>query len=184
MKKLLLVILIPFFVNASTIESDGNEIISLRYSDTKLAGEDQALFGVEFSHIRGADNVGFTLSADAQNFDKDGDFVENVGKESESFQHYNIMGGLTYGITDEFYVMPKIGFTYSKYKNKFANNQCSVLFGCQDFIDTERKDKYGFSYGIDFMVISNSFAYGIGITDVDYFDNRDVRLNLNLGYKF
>ncbi|EOV6308124.1 outer membrane beta-barrel protein [Vibrio parahaemolyticus] len=184
MKKFLFALLIPFFANASTIEPDGNEIISLRYSDTKFAGENQALFGIGFSHIRGAGNVGFTLSADAQNFDKDGNFVENVGKESESFQHYNIMGGLTYGVIDEFYVMPKIGFTYSKYKNKFADTNCSVLLGCQDFINTDRKDNYGISYGIDFMMISNSLAYGIGVTDVDYFDDRDVKLNLSVGYKF
>ncbi|TOH86575.1 hypothetical protein, partial [Vibrio parahaemolyticus] len=68
MKKVLFALLIPFFANASTIEPDGNEIISLRYSDTKFAGENQALFGIGFSHIRGAGNVGFTLSADAQNF--------------------------------------------------------------------------------------------------------------------
>ncbi len=39
MKKFLFALLIPFFANASTIEPDGNEIISLRYSELNLLGK-------------------------------------------------------------------------------------------------------------------------------------------------
>ncbi|PMS91964.1 hypothetical protein [Vibrio parahaemolyticus] len=184
MKKFLLaLLLLPLAVNAGDIDPDGNEILSLRYSDTSLDGSHEGLWGLSFSHIRGEDNFGFTLSVDFQNFDEKGAYIEGVGREKEEFQHYNVMGGLTYGVTENFYVMPKVGFTYSKYKHYRLDQQCALGL-CQDIIHPSAKDKYRMSYGIDFMLLSHSIAYGVGLTDADYFGEREMRANLSIGYSF
>ncbi|MHA2782610.1 hypothetical protein [Vibrio harveyi] len=188
-KKLLLAatFIAPLFANAASIDKDGNEIVSLRYSEATTAGDTRPIFGMSFSHIRGAGELGFTISADFQNFDEDGNYIDGAGQEKQEFQFYNIMGGLTYGVTDEFYVMPKVGFSYSKIKDFSAEEKCSPITGCTgkpNYINSTLDEDYRISYGIDFMLVHESLAYGVGVTDVSYFGERETMLNLNLGYKF
>ncbi|CAH1521246.1 Whole genome shotgun sequence [Vibrio owensii] len=177
---------LPLIAQAETAP-DGDEIISLRYSEATTSNDTRSIWGVGFSHIRGEGEFGFTLSADFQNFDEDGAYIDGVGREKEEFRFYNIMGGLTYGVTEQFYVMPKVGFTFSKYTNFFADEKCSPLSGCtgeNNFINEDKNEDYRISYGMDFMFLHNSVAYGLGITDFSYFGERETKINLNIGYRF
>ncbi|MFL0883011.1 hypothetical protein ACQ895_01535 [Vibrio parahaemolyticus] len=184
MKKLLLIILIPFFANANTdIPTGDGAVLSLRYSETTKDNDTQPILGASLATLGGKGNFGFALSVDFQHFDVNGEMT-NAGREKKEYTFNNVMVGATYGVTNEFYVIPKIGFTYSEYENHFADKSCIGNIICKDVMNSERQDEYKPSYGVDFMFLHNSIAYGLGINDYDYFGNRETRMNLNIGYKF
>ncbi len=186
MKKTLVAIalLMPLFANAQSTAPDGDEILSLRYSDTSLGGIDDGLWGVSFSNVRGKGNFGFSISADMQKFEENGNYIEDVGQEKKMYEFSNIMLGATYGITDDLYIIPKIGFSYSKldehYEYKFTDSDGNP----DSYLKSRVSDDYSMSYGIDFMFLYKSLAYGIGITDYNYFDTREAKANITVGYKF
>ncbi|HHG3159297.1 TPA: hypothetical protein ACPVXI_004654 [Vibrio parahaemolyticus] len=182
---ILAALIVAPFANAyeTTTPDSTKQIVSLRYSDTSIAGDNHALWGGSFSTVNGMGNFGVTLSADFQSFKENGDYISGVGQEKETYDFYNYMVGATYGVSDNFYVMPKVGLTHSKYKNYHSETVC-VSSACKDVIKDDLDDEYRMSYGIDFMFLYKSIAYGLGVTDYSYFGNRETRANLTIGYKF
>ncbi|MFV0448053.1 MAG: hypothetical protein ACK5MF_06280 [Vibrio sp.] len=180
MKKALILTTLLLSTHAVAANTVDSEVLSLRYSDAN----NHATYGIGFTNIRGAGEYGFTLSADVQNFDVNGEYIENVGQEKEIYEYQSIMGGLSYGVTDQFYVMPKVGFTYTKREDNFKDSLTNEKGEVVDYMGMSSKDEYGFAYGIDFMFLYKSLAYGIGITDYNYLDTRETKANISVGYKF
>ncbi len=90
------------------------------------------------------------------------------------------MFGTAYGLTDDLYVVPKIGGTYNKlyYGNVDSSENAAPK------MNRGIEKRYDVSYGVDFMFSYDSLVMGVGISNYYHFLDRETKANLLLGYRF
>ncbi|AWG84098.1 TPA: hypothetical protein I7264_07215 [Vibrio parahaemolyticus] len=189
MKRILFALLIPFFANAGVSQNDksvdeSNLVVSLRYADTTMMGKNNDLFGFSFATGLKEEGFGYALSFDSQSFDINGRNTD-IGVENTKYDYKNVMFGTTYGVTDNFYLIPKLGLTFNRYKSKYKGVTHIPNTGmAYPAMKYKSEHDYSMSYGLDMMFFSKRVAYGFGITDSDYFGNRETKANISIGYAF
>lgn len=168
-------------------EIDKDAIFSIRYSTTDITYATLPVFGVGFANVKGKGKFGAVTTIDYQTFGADWS-AHYPSKESQDYHMYldgswgvNVMFGAAYGVTDEFYIVPKIGVSYNKlYYANVDNNTDKAA----PIVDRGIRKRYDTSYGIDAMYSYKSLTLGVGVSNYYHFLDRETKANLLLGYRF
>lgn len=140
-------------INAGTLDGDlGDSLTMVGFSGFQAYGQGRIGFsyGLDFS-------VGSMESAQIE--------VDQFAVSS------NI--GMTYGVTDELYLIPSIGTTY--YKLDVTDGRRS-----------ETGSELGYNYGVDMMyLMDNGFSFGVGLKKHEIIEELAyTQFNAKIGYSF
>lgn len=191
MKQMCLLVLlgsISFGVSASSSckqECFEDAVFSMRYSTTDITNATLPTWGVGAAKVQGAGKFGFAATIDYQTFGADWSFhfpdnpLYGTRVYLDGSWGTNFMFGPTYGVSDNFYVVPKIGITYNKLYYGLAE-----IENAKPHIEHGKEDRYDASFGFDAMFSLGAFVGGVGISNYYHFVDRETKINVLLGYRF
>ena len=134
--------------------SVNKDAMMLRLSDMNGKTE----WGLGYARMNGADQWGLAFSSDFYKEDNP-IFLEHT-------QTHLI--GATYGISDNWYIVPRVGITYSTW----------------DTIYTDRETKVGATWGVDLLGTYQYLVGGVGIHSVNAVGAVKTQVTLSLGVAF
>ncbi|EGQ7677964.1 hypothetical protein MW334_003532 [Vibrio parahaemolyticus] len=183
-----------FFLIALTVSAplahasieNKDALVSLRYSTTDITNATLPVWGVGFANVKGGGEFGVAATIDYQTFGADWGYHLFNGEDNNSHVYLdgswgvNVMLGTAYGLTDDLYVVPKIGGTYNKLYYGSVNSSENAAPKMNRGIE----ERYDVSYGVDFMFSYDSLVMGVGISNYYHFLDRETKANLLLGYRF
>ncbi len=126
-------------------------------------------YGLSMYQLQGEGRWGFGGSVDV------GNISESDRGANLSSDFYSARVALTYGVTDNIYIVPSAGIVQSKLERNY------YYAGRYHYFEN---DSIGFSPALDFVVESDGLTGSVGMSQLPLVDRNETAFNFKVGYAF